>query len=151
MSRHAQPAPLCAQPAQAAWGTGRLCPGCALHGNNIRTNDPHQRQCSTFQWRAILPSAIALSLWLLHASGTVCLPTLLRPRHCWLSDGCWRQSCSVAVNLCFCTVGLHSNIVWITTLTNFVRCPCSRFWLYATLIFSFIIIIIIIITWHCAV
>ena len=91
---------------------------------------------------------IALSLWLLHASGTVCLPTLPRPRHCWLSDGCWRQSCSVAafliINLCFCTVGLHSDVVWTATLTNFVRCPCSRFWLYATLIFSFIIIIIII-------
>jgi len=54
-------------------------------------------------------------------------------------------------SLCFCTVGLHSDVVWTATLTNFVRCPCSRFWLYATLIFSFIIIIIIITCvygWH---
>ena len=91
----------------------------------------------------------SLSLWMLHVSGTVCFPTLPRPRHCWLSDWCWRQSYSVAafliINLCFCTVGLHSDVVWTATLTNFVRCPCSRFWLYATLIFSFIIIIIIII------
>ena len=105
------------------------------------------RQAANQNQRYILPWAIALSLWLLHASGTVCLPTLPRPRHCWLSDGCWRQSCSVAafliINLCFCTVGLHSDVVWTATLTNFVRCPCSRFWLYATLIFSFIIITII--------
>jgi len=75
------------------------------------------------------------------------------PRHCWLSDGCWRQSCSVAafliINLCFCTVGLHCDVVWTATLTNFVRCPCSRFWFYATLIFSFRIIIIIIIHLPC--
>jgi len=112
--------------------------------------DPHQRHRWTFQWHAILPWAIALSLWLLHVSGTVCLPPSPRPRHCWLLDGCWRQSCSVAalliINLCFCSVGLHSDVVWTATLTNFVRCPCSRFWLYATLIFTFIIIIIIIIT-----
>ena len=41
------------------------------------------------------------------------------------------QSCSVAafliINLCFCTVGLHSDVVWTATLTNFVRCPCSCF------------------------
>jgi len=73
-----------------------------------------------FQWLAILPWATVPSVWLPHASGTVCLLSSLRLRRCWFSDNCLRQNCTAAafltINTLSCDVRLNCDCDCLTLL-----------------------------------